>query len=413
MSNRMGMLVTGAFDWTDVEFDLSNVNFVTDRDAGERWLGAPRPVCPGRFSDGNEVYVVTRYDAVRSLFTDRRVSNHPPEGVHLDSMRRRGVPEELLKYFDSTIMTMVPEDHRRVRSLIDRAFSARRVRTLRPRIEQLVDDLLDQMDAAGEVDLVAEYAHPISTTIICELLGVDDEYRDRWLRWTEAFTTFVRPDPVMLPPALRGMVDTVIRLIGARRAQPGDDLISDLVKASDETEKLDEVELVALVLVLVQAGLDTVRHSISLSLFHLLTHPDQLELVRSQPENTVQAVRELMRYAGPIKMALPRFAVEPIEVDGVTIPKDGQIQLVVGAANNDPQRFTDPRTLDVTRVDNPQLSFAAGDHFCPGASLATAETEIALNKLFARFPGVRLAGDPDEVGPRFLKAVSRLPVRLV
>lgn len=409
----MGILVTGTFDWTDVEFDLSDVNFVTDREAGERWTGAPRPVCPGRFSDGNDVYVVTRYEAVRSLFADRRVSNHPPEGVHLDSMRRRGVPEELLKYFDSTIMTMVPEDHRRVRSLIDRAFSVRRVKSLRPRIERLADQLLDRMDPEGETDLVAEYAHPISTTVICELLGVDDEYRDQWLKWSEAFTTFVRPDPEILPPALHGMVDTVIRLIGARRAQPGDDLISDLVRISDETEKLDEVELVALVLVLVQAGLDTVRHSISLSFFNLLVHPDQLELVKTQPENTVQAVRELMRYSGPIKMALPRFAAEPIEIDGVTIPKDGQIQLVVGAANNDPERFTDPRVLDVTRADNPQLSFAAGDHFCPGASLATAETEIALNKLFARYPDVRLAADPDEVGPRFLKAVTRLPVRLV
>ncbi|WP_329110192.1 cytochrome P450 [Micromonospora sp. NBC_01699] len=412
MSDRMGMMVTRAFDWTDVEFDLSDVNFVTDREAGERWLGAPRPVCPGRFSDGNDVYVVTRYEAVRSLFADSRVSNHPPEGVHLDSMRKRGVPEELLKYFDSTIMTMVPEDHRRVRSLIDRAFSVRRVRTLRPRIESLADDLLDRMDPAGEADLVADYAHPISTTVICELLGVDDEHRDRWLKWTEAFTTFVRPDPVLLPPALRGMVDTVVKLIRARRVEPGDDLISDLARISDETGKLDEVELVALVLVLVQAGLDTVRHSISLSFYNLLTHPDQLELVRTQPEHTVRAVRELMRYAGPIKMALPRFAAEPIEVDGVTIPKDGQIQLVVGAANNDPERFADPRTLDVTRSDNPQLSFAAGDHYCPGAALATAETEIALNKLFARFPGVRLVADPEEVGPRFLRAVSRLPVRL-
>ncbi|KUN21850.1 hypothetical protein AQJ23_27690 [Streptomyces antibioticus] len=160
----------------------------------------------------------------------------------------------------------------------------------------------------------------------CELLGVDDEYRDQWLKWSEAFTTFVRPDPEILPPALHGMVDTVIRLIGARRAQPGDDLISDLVQVSDETEKLDEVELVALVLVLVQTGLDTVRHSISLGFFNLLTHPDQLELVKTQPENTVRAVRELMRYSGPVKTALPRFAAEPIEVDGVTILKDGQIQ---------------------------------------------------------------------------------------
>ncbi|NBE80050.1 cytochrome P450 family protein [Micromonospora rubida] len=404
--------MAGTFDWTDVEFDLSDESFVTDREAGERWIGAPRPVCPGRFSDGNDVYVVTRYEAVRSLFADRRVSNHPPEGVHLDSMRRRGVPEELLKYFDSTIMTMVPDDHRRVRALIDRAFSLRRVRSLRPRIEALASDLLDRMDPGGEADLVADYAHPISTTVICELLGVDDEYRDQWLKWTEAFTTFIRPDPKLLPPALRGMVDTVVKLIHARRVKPGDDLISDLVRVSDETEQLDEVELVALVLVLVQAGLDTVRHSISLSFFYLLSHPEQLELVRTQPEHTGRAVRELMRYSGPIKMALPRFAVEPIEIDGVTIPKDGQIQLVVGAANNDPERFADPRTLDVTRADNPQLSFAAGDHYCPGAALATAETEIALNELFARFPGVRLAADPEEVGPRFLRAVSRLPVRL-
>ncbi|MFI6209914.1 cytochrome P450 [Streptomyces sp. NPDC051041] len=407
------MPVTGTCDGTDIEFDLSDVNFVTDREAGERWTGAPRPVCPGRFSDGNDVHVVTRYEAVRSLFADRRVSNHPPQGVHLDSMRRRGVPEELLKYFDSTIMTMVPQDHRRVRSLIDRAFSVRRVKSLRPRIELLADQLLDRMAPEGETDLVAAYAHPISTTLICELLGVDDEYRDQWLKWSEAFTTFVRPDPEILPPALHGMVDTVIRLTGARRAQPGDDLISDLVQVSDETKKPDEAELIALVLVLAQAGLDTVRHSISLSFFNLLTHPDQLELVKTQPENTVRAVRELMRHSGPIKMALPRFAAEPIEIDGVTIPNDGQIQLVAGAANNDPERFTNPRVLDVTRADNPQLSFATGDHFCPGASLATAETEIALNKLFARFPEVRLAADPDDVGPRFLKAVTRLPVRLV
>ncbi|MFI6024257.1 cytochrome P450 [Amycolatopsis magusensis] len=400
------------FTWDNVEFDLSDPAFVSDPEAAKRWLEGPRDVCPGRFSDNAEVYVVTKYHQVRGLLADPRVSNHPPEGVHLDSMRKRGVPEELLKYFDSTIMTMEPDDHQRVRGLVTAAFSAKRVRSLRPRIEELTNSLLDRMDPAGVNDLVADYAHPISTTMICELLGVDDEYRDQWIKWTGVFTTFLRPDPKLLPPSLHGMIDTIKRLIDARRAEPGDDLISDLVRISDQTEKLDQVELVALALVLVQAGLDTVRHSIALSLYNLFTHPEQLELVKHNPDDTVRAVMELMRYAGPIKMALPRFATEPIELDGVTIPADGQIQLVVAAANNDPERFHEPRKLDVTRQDNPQLSFAHGAHFCPGASLATAETEIALNTLFARYPDVRLAVDPAEIGPRFLRAVERLPVHL-
>ncbi|WP_327418664.1 cytochrome P450 family protein [Streptomyces sp. NBC_01233] len=395
------------------EFDLSDPKFITDPKAGERWLGGPRPVCRGKFADGSDVWVVTGHHDVKTVLGEPTLRSRPPGDSHRESMLSRGIPEDIVDMFDSTLLTMDGEDHMRVRRLVTRALSARRMLALTPAVERVAERLLDGLAGKSEPDLIADYAHPLAIIVICELLGVDEEYREQWREWSETLAQALRPNPEQFAPAVRGMARVTRELIAARRAEPRDDLISELVQVHEEdSDRLTDDELTALAMVLVQAGHETVRNLVALGVFTLLQHPDQLELLKKDPSLGSRAVAELVRHTAPVKHTFRRFATEPVEIGGVKVQPGEAIQVVLAAANRDPEVFEEPGRLDVTREQNPHLGFGRGAHYCLGASLALIEGEVALTALFKRFPDLSLAVDPQEIEPRYLLSMQRLPVRL-
>ncbi|WP_016909679.1 cytochrome P450 family protein [Streptomyces xiaopingdaonensis] len=396
-----------------VEYDLSDPAFVTDPAAADRWLSAPRAACPGRSLDGSPVLVVTRYETAREVLSDPRFTSRPPGDSHLRGLLRQGVPEDLAPLMSSTLLSMDGPDHDRVRPLVSAAFSAKRIRSLRPRIDDLVCGLLDGLDPEREVDLLAELADPLPLSVIGELLGVDEEDRRRWLASARTFSGANPATPEETGPALRGIVAVLTELIAKRRAEPGDDLLSELVRKRDEDEtRISERELLALAMLVIQAGHDSVRQFISQSACLMLAKPERAERLRAEPSLWRTALPEVMRHATPVKHAFRRFATEPVEVEGRTVGAGEGVLVVLATANHDEDQFPAAGTLDLERTPNQHLGFSHGPHFCPGSSLALAQAEIALSRLFERFPGVRLAAPAEELAPRFLVGMQRLPVHL-
>jgi cytochrome P450 len=395
------------------EYNLSDPAFITDREAGQRWLTAPRPICRGRSLDGSPCWVVTRYEDAKQVLTDPRFTSRPPGDSHARGMRAQGVPADVVPLLDSNLLCMDRDAHNRVRPLVTLAFSARRVRTMRPVIEQMAQELLDALDPAAENDLVAQFADPLPIRVIAHLIGVDEAHREQWLQCAHTFNGPVPPPPEKLAPALRGMVEVIRHLVAERRREPGDDLISDLIRTHDDDgERLTDDELAALAILVIQAGHDSVRQLIALSVLTLLENPDQFELIRSGRTTWSTGLAEVMRHAAPVKHAFRRFPTEPVEVGGVTVTPGEGVLVVLAAANRDPAEFSDPGVLDMTRSPNPHLGFSRGAHFCPGSALAMTEVEIALKALFGRFPKLRLTVPADEIAPQFLIGVLRLPALL-
>ncbi|GAA3103615.1 cytochrome P450 family protein [Streptosporangium carneum] len=310
-----------------------------------------------------------------------------------------------------------PPDHTRLRRLVSKAFTPRRVEGLRPRIQEITDELVDAMAARGEADLIDDFAFPLPITVICELLGVPSQDRDTFRDWSG---TLVSPALDEGQVRRRQEVNLAIRayfseIIAERRAAPRDDLISALVAARDDDELLDDQELLATLTLLLIAGHETTVNLIGNGMLALLNNPGQLRLLLDSPELLPSAVEELLRYDGPVERATFRFAAEDLEIAGVPVPRGALVHISLGAAGRDPEAFDAPDTLDIARTDNRHVAFGHGIHFCLGAPLARLEAQIAFGTLLGRLPGVRLACPPGEVvwhrHGSLVRGLRSLPVR--
>ncbi|WP_028926626.1 cytochrome P450 family protein [Pseudonocardia acaciae] len=381
-------------------------------------------VVRGVFMGDTPAWFVTRFEEVRAVLGDPRFINDPasvPGAPATDVRRlyieRYGLPEDYARYMADSILAMDPPDHARLRKLVSRAFTVRRVTELRPRVEAIADQLLGGM--TGRVDLVERFAYPLPITVICELVGLPEASRPAWRHWGRELTSM---DPKLMPAAVRGMVDGAQALVDARRADPTthDDLLGGLVRVHDEHDgRLSDTELVTFVMTLVLAGHETTAHLIGNGTVALLTHPDQLALLRERPELWPTAVHELMRWCGPVLVTKPRYAAADVELGGVRIRAGEIVQPVLVSANFDPRRYPDPDRLDVTRQPEGRgeghVGFGHGAHYCLGAALARQEAEVALRALFERFPDLRLDVDPGELRWEQMpgsRRLAELPVRL-
>ncbi|MGW1835939.1 cytochrome P450 family protein [Streptomyces sp. NPDC002067] len=386
------------------------------------------PVLPGRFLDDSPIWFVLRFDEVREVLRDPRFANnraHARGSAEDDdpmarTMETFGVPPELNRYFADSILNKDAPDHSRLRRLVSRAFTARRINALRPRVEEIADDLLRRLPEHAEdgvVDLVEHFAYPLPITVICELVGIPEEDRPQWRSWG---TDLASLEPGRLGRSMPQMIEHIHDLIRRRREALTDDLLSDLIRAHDEDgDRLSDVEMVTMVLTLVLAGHETTAHLITNGTAALLTHPDQLRLLREDPDLAPRAVHELMRWCGPVQGTQLRYATEDVELGGVRIAKGDAVQLMLVSANFDPRHYDDPDRLDLTRHPAGQaenhVGFGHGMHYCLGAALARQEGEVAFAKLLAHYPDVALAVAPEELRRIPLPSswrLTALPLRL-
>jgi cytochrome P450 len=291
------------------------------------------------------------------------------------------------------------DEHRRLRKLVTKASTPKMVEQLRPRIQEIADDLIDAVEARGEMELIDDFAFPLPITVIAEMLGIPVADRDSFRRWSNALVTpALTPEDVETFRKLIGDFVAYLRaLFVRRRSEPGDDLVSALLTVEEGGDTLSEQELSSMVALLIIAGHETTVGLIGNAVLALLRNAEQREQVSREPARITQAVEELLRYDSPVERTLNRWAAIDVELGGQTIKRGDGVIVIVGSANRDASRFPEPDKLDFDREDVKHLAFGRGSHYCLGAPLARVEAEIALTTLLRRLPGLRLAMDPDEL----------------
>ncbi|MFE3592351.1 cytochrome P450 [Streptomyces niveus] len=350
------------------------------------------PVAHVRLPTGDEGYVVTRYDDVRTVLADARFSRAAT--ISPDAPQLTPTPP-----VPGSLFTTDAPEHTRLRRLVSREFTARRVQNMRPRIQELTDGLLDEMEKLdGPVDLNTALAFPLPVMVICELLGVPFEDRDRFREWSDAFVSITAHTPEEMAAQRQQMIGYLGELVKRKREEPTDDLMGALVVASDEEGSLNEYELIVMAATILVAGHETTVSMIGKIVLTLLRHPEQMAMLREHPEKLDHAIEELMR-VNPIGDGGPlRITLEDVEVGGTLIPKGSAVLAAVCSANQDPDRFPGAQAneFDPERPEAVHhVAFGHGPHFCVGAALARAELQIVISSLLNRFPGLRLA---EEVG---------------
>ncbi|MFG2286512.1 cytochrome P450 [Streptomyces sp. NPDC048595] len=354
-----------------------------------------------------EAWLVTRYDDVRTVTTDRRFSRHAIIGHDFPRM----TPEPIVQ--DEAINVMDPPASSRLRSLVSKAFAPRQVERMRARTQRVVDELLDEMERHGSpADLMEHLASPLPLTTICEVLDIPEADRAQLRAHARTMMDVGLDNKDNAVRAKAEMREYFAELTAERRQNPGDDLISALATARDGDELLDERELTVMAMVLLITGQDTTTYEIGNLAYTLLTRPAELELVRSRPEMLPQAMEEMLRFIPFRKgVGIPRVALEDVELSGVTIRAGDIVHVSYLTANRDGEKFERPDELDMERQGPSHMTFGWGGHHCLGAPLAVTELEVALSALLKRFPELRLAKPADEV-PWNKTSIWRYPVEL-
>ena len=369
-------------------------------------LRAQRPVARVIMPGGTPAWLVTGYAQARAALTDPRLLKLP-KGWRPD-------PDSLLASLDLHMLNLDPPDHERLRKLVNKAFTARRVQELRPRITAITAGLLDDMSTRREVDLLASFAFPLPITVICELLGVPVADRDQFRAWSATIVADTVSSEVFQAHAT-AMTGYFQALLAARRREPADDLLSALVAARDEEDRLSENELLSMAFLLLVAGHETTVNLIASGMLALLLNAGELARLRADPSLLNGAVEELLRYVNPVNNATFRFTGEPVELDGVPIGPNEVVLVSLSGANRDPSRYADPDRLDLGRDGGGHVAFGHGIHYCLGAPLARLEAEIAFRGLLERFGSMTLAVPADELRWRpstLIHGLESLPVRL-
>jgi cytochrome P450 len=369
-------------------------------------LRAQRPVVPVIMPGGTPVWLVTGYPEARAALADPRLRKRMP-GWH-------PAPDSIIAALDVHMLNSDPPDHERLRRLVNKAFTTRRVERLRPRITAITARLLDDMSARPEVDLLASFAFPLPITVICELLGVPVADRDDFRTWSATIVSDT-VGPVTFQEHTTAMVRYLLALLAAKRREPADDLLSALLAAQDAGDTLSQNELVSMAFLLLVAGHETTVNLISSGMLTLLLNPAELARLRADPALTGGAVEELLRHVCPVNVATYRVAADPIEIGGVRISRGDPVLIALSGANRDPSRFGDPDRLDLSRDSSGHLAFGHGIHYCLGAPLARLEAEIAFGGLLTRFGSIRLAVPAASLRWRpstLIHGLESLPVRL-
>ncbi|WDT53405.1 cytochrome P450 family protein [Streptomyces sp. G7(2002)] len=373
------------------------------------------PVHRVRFPSGVCAWLVTGYDAAHQALTDPRLGKHHSRGNAAWRARASIMPEPQHSQLQVHLLHQDPPRHTALRRLITDAFAPQRVEALRPRFQVMADALLDGLPDSGGTDLVELFAARFPFQVLAEVIGLPEEFADRFDRDWGKVVQPVGPEDSGRPAyeaRLRGLQQYIADLVRHKRAERGEDLLSRLVAARD-ADRLGQEELDSMVFQLLVAGQEPVTNQITTALVTLLRHPARLAELAARPELLPRAVEELLRHDSAFELTTWRFFAEDTELHGTRIPAGDSVIVSLSAANRDSRQFPDADALHFDRTPNPHLAFGHGIHFCPGATLARIELQIALGTLLRRLPDLRLAVPEDELEwtPAVLaRGVGRLPV---
>ncbi|MEV3966732.1 cytochrome P450 [Streptomyces sp. NPDC050698] len=364
-------------------------------------------------------WLVSHHADVSALLRDRRLGRTYQHRFTHEEFGRGAPPPEHEPFHtlnDHGMLDLEPPDHTRIRRLVSKAFTPRTVERLKPYVRGLADALVADLVAAGGGDLLKDVAEPLPVAVIAEMLGIPESDRAPLRPWSADICGMyeLNPSEETAARAVRASVefsDYLRELIAARRKEPGEDLVSGLIEAHDEGDRLTEQEMISTCVLLLNAGHEATVNATVNGWYALFRNPSQLELLRSDHTLVPSAIEELMRYDTPLQL-FERWVLDDIEIAGTTIPRGAEIAMLFGSANHDPQVFRNPSRLDLTRADNPHISFSAGIHYCIGAPLARIELAASMGALLDRAPTLRLATEPERKPNFVIRGLEGLTVEV-
>ncbi|MEK4527087.1 cytochrome P450 [Paenibacillus sp. BGI2013] len=369
-------------------------------------LRKEEPVFRLMFPHGEFGWIITRYEDAVRILKDPRFSK--------DMVRRYGADNQSI--FSNNMLFSDPPDHKRLRGLVQKAFTPKLVADMRSHIQDIADELLDNLPSQEKMNLIDDFAFPLPIIVISEILGVPLEDRDKFRIWSNTIIdASIAESAELFEQHAREFTDYLTAWFAKVRQDPGTDLISQLVIAEESGQQLTERELLGVVSLLIIAGHETTVNLIGNGILALLEHPEQRELLINQPELIHNAIEEMLRYNGPVEFSTSRWALEDIEFRGQRIAQGDLVIVALDSANRDEQQFKDADIFDITREKSSHLAFGKGIHLCLGAPLARLEGEIAVSTLLNRFPNIQLQADVNELEWRpgmNVRGVKEIPVQL-
>ncbi|WP_406168846.1 cytochrome P450 [Streptomyces canus] len=365
-------------------------------------------------------WLVPHHADVSALLRDRRLGRTYQHRFTHEDFGRTAPPaahEPFHTLNDHGMLDLEPPDHTRIRRLVSKAFTPRTVEQLRPYVTRLAGELVDRLVAEGGGDLLTDVAEPLPVAVIAEMLGIPESDRAPLRPWSADICGMyeLNPPEDVAARAVQASVefsDYLRELIAERRKNPGDDLISGLIAAHDEGDRLTEQEMISTCVLLLNAGHEATVNATVNGWWALFRNPDQLAELRADHSLVPRAVEELMRYDTPLQL-FERWVLDEIEIDGTTIPRGAEIALLFGSANHDPATFPNPERLDLTRMDNPHISFSAGIHYCIGAPLARIELAASMTALLEKAPTLSLAQEPQRKPNFVIRGLEGLSVEVM
>lgn len=370
-------------------------------------LREEEPISYVLLPDGQYAWIITRYeDALDALKNQKFIKDF----TKLDNGDGHG------SVFSQNMLFADMPDHKRLRGLVSKAFTPQMIAGMRGRIQEITNELLDEITGKENIDLIDEFAFPLPIIVICEMLGIPTEDRDKFRLWSNSM---IEGSNGEYAQDIQQNMNDFVTYLGKRfatvRENPGEDLISKLIISEEQGDQLTEQELYGVVSLLIIAGHETTVNFIGNSVMALLEHPEQFELLKREPELIKTAIEETLRYNDPVEFSTSRWAGEDLEFKGKEISKGDLVIVILNSANHDPNQFADPEILDITREKSKHLAFGKGIHACLGAPLARLEGEIAITSFFERYPDVKLNANKNDLEWRsgmIVRGVKELPLSL-
>ena len=365
-----------------------------------------QPIYPIMHKNGSRSWLITRHEDVLAVLKDPCFTKNylrVADDEYISQLT------EVDRFMTNNLLALDPPDHTRLRALVQKAFSPRLIRAMRPRIQAITDSLLDAVQDQGQMELIADYAFPLPIQVIAELLGIPTEDKEKFRHWSGIVIRPHRTKESRLAdvPELQAFLTYLADISEQRREDPREDLLSALVQAEEAADRLSEIELYSMLMLLIVAGHETTVNLIGNGVVALIQHPEQLALLRADPSLIGGAIEELLRYDSPVESSTDRFALEDVTIGGQHIARGDHVLVIIASANRDRASFGEKADdLEIMRAENPHVAFGHGIHYCLGAALARMEGAIAIGSLLERAPNVRLALPMEEL--RIRPSVSDL-----